>query len=134
MASYVLDTSAIMSVLFDEAGASKVLELLGEASLGDCRISLPFIALMEIEYWLLRRLSNEAERSLLLVQSWPVKVEESSPEWRHQAARLKAGFPLSIADAWIAALAIIQDAELVHKDPQFERIDDLKTLRLPYKG
>jgi len=134
VAAYVLDTSAIMSVLFEEAGASKVLELLGEAGRGDCRISLPFIALMEAEYWLLRRLPKEAEPSLLLVQNWPVKVEESYLEWRHQAARLKASFPLSVADAWIAALAIIQDAELVHKDPQFERIRDLKTLRLPYKG
>ncbi|MCL0057515.1 PIN domain-containing protein [Dehalococcoidales bacterium] len=127
MAAYVLDSSAVMSVLFDEVGAFKVLELLDEASRGNSQISLRFMALMEIEYWLLRRLPKEAERSLLLVQSWPVEVEESYPE-------LKAGFPLSVADAWIAALAIIQDAELVHKDPQFERIRDLKTLRLPYKG
>ncbi|MCL0094837.1 PIN domain-containing protein [Dehalococcoidales bacterium] len=133
MAAYVLDSSAVMSVLFDEVGAFKVLELLDEASRGNSQISLRFMALMEIEYWLLRRLPKEAERSLLLVQSWPVEVEESYPEWRHQAARLKAGFPLSVADAWIAALAIIQDAELVHKDPQFEKIRDLKTLRLPYK-
>ena len=131
MSAYVLDSSAIMSVLFDEAGASKVLELLEEASRGESQILLPFMALMEIEYWLLRRLRDEAERSMLLVQSWPVKVEESYPEWRHQAARLKAEVPLSIADAWIAGLAIIQDAQLVHKDPEFNRIQGLKTLCLP---
>lgn len=134
MPAYVLDASAIMSVLFEEAGASKVMELLEEAGRGDSQISLPFMALMEVEYWLLRRLPKKAELSVFLVQNWPVKVEESYPEWRHQAARLKAGFPLSVADAWIAALTIIQDAELVHKDPQFEKIKGLKTLRLPYKG
>jgi predicted nucleic acid-binding protein len=108
MPAYVLDTSAIMSVLFDEDGASKVLELLEKANREHCRISLPFIALMEVEYWLLRRLPEEAERCMLLVQSWPVKVEESHLKWWHQAAQLKAEGYLSVADAWIAALAIIQ--------------------------
>jgi predicted nucleic acid-binding protein len=92
------------------------------------------MALTEAEYWLLRRLPEETEWPMLLLQSWPVKVEESYPEWQHQAARLKAKGFLSVADAWIAALAIIWDAELVHKDPEFDQIQGLKTLCLSYKG
>jgi len=47
---------------------------------------------------------------------------------------LKAAYRLSFADAWIAATAIFYDATLVHKDPEFEQLEDkLKALKLPYK-
>jgi len=47
---------------------------------------------------------------------------------------LKAAYRLSFADAWIAATAMFYDAILVHKDPDFEQLEDkLKALKLPYK-
>ena len=140
MPPYVLDTSAIMCVLFQEAGANQVtaiLEAAGKAPGKDhLHVLLPFMALMETEYWLMRRLtSREVEHTRLLIESWPGTVWESSPERRHGAARVKATTaPLSVADAWIASLAILQDGELVHKDPEFDRVNGLKMLRLPYKA
>ena len=42
---------------------------------------------------------------------------------------------MSVADAWIAALAQEKGATLVHKDPEFEQIEDaLEVLKRPYKG
>ena len=39
---------------------------------------------------------------------------------------LDQGIPfLSVADAWIAAAALISRAALVHKDPEFEAITQL---------
>jgi predicted nucleic acid-binding protein len=50
------------------------------------------------------------------------------------AGELKARHRLSVADAWIAALARERDAMLVHKDPEFEQIGAmLKMMTLPYK-
>ncbi len=50
------------------------------------------------------------------------------------AGELKAKHRLSVADAWIAALAQERDAVLVHKDPEFEQIETTITmLKLPYK-
>jgi ribonuclease VapC len=50
------------------------------------------------------------------------------------AARLKATFHLSLADAIIAAFAIRHDATLVHKDPEYEALAGLVKLEsLPYK-
>ena len=46
---------------------------------------------------------------------------------------VKATYPLSLADAWIAATAMECDATLIHKDPEFERLASLKEERLPYK-
>jgi predicted nucleic acid-binding protein len=39
---------------------------------------------------------------------------------------------LSVADAWIAASAVLLRATLVHKDPEFEPLD-IPQHRLPYK-
>lgn len=50
------------------------------------------------------------------------------------AAELKAKYRLSAADAWIAALAKENNAILVHKDPEYEQIqNEVQLLNLPYK-
>ena len=139
MPAYVLDTSAIMCVLFGEDGADRVVEILDAAkdeTPGDItHIYVPFLALMELEYWLLRRLSpREMEDTLILVESWPMRVVESTPEWRHAAAHVKATASLSVADAWIASLAILHQGELVHKDPEFDQLLGLRMRRLPYRS
>jgi predicted nucleic acid-binding protein len=98
------------------------------------RVYVAFIALMEFEYQARRRYGPDGtERALRAIQAWPVEVPESDPEWRRAAARLKTRAGLSVAHAWIAALALRLDAELVHKDPEFDRVEGLRHLRLPYK-
>ncbi|MBI1878519.1 MAG: PIN domain-containing protein, partial [Chloroflexi bacterium] len=83
----MLDTSAILTVLNQEDGLETVIALLDQARAGQATIYLPFIALMELEYLLLRKISaEETEYLLTVVQAWPVQVVESSEEWRHQAA------------------------------------------------
>jgi len=51
------------------------------------------------------------------------------------AAEIKAFHKLSVADAWIAALAKERCAILVHKDPEYEQLENyVRTLKLPYKS
>jgi predicted nucleic acid-binding protein len=128
LAGYVLDTSAVMAVLLDESGAAEV----RTAVYGSGHVLLPFIALMEIEYKLLQRKPEIAEASLSILGAWPVEVAESNYAWRRRAARVKSESKLSLGDAWIASLALIIDAELIHKDPEFDAVASLKHLRLPY--
>jgi predicted nucleic acid-binding protein len=127
----VLDTSAVLAVVLGEAPGRTVLDLLREARQGRRRVDLPFLALMESEYKLLRQFRPEEVRSLLaVVRGWPAEVVESTEEWRHEAARIKADGGLSLADAWIAALALLLDAELVHGDPEFDKVTGLRSTRL----
>lgn len=50
------------------------------------------------------------------------------------AARVKATCSLSVADAIVAACALLADAVLMHKDPEFEALAGLITMEpLPYK-
>jgi predicted nucleic acid-binding protein len=128
---YVLDTSAVLAVILREPERQPVVELLQEARSGATAVALPFLALMESEYTLLRRFEpDEVAAALLLVAQWPTSIVESNEEWRHEAARLKAGGGISLADAWMAALATLSNAQLVHKDEEFDKVSDLKSLRL----
>ena len=134
MPGYILDTSAILTVLQDEPGTQTVLELLESARAGDIAVHLPFMALMELEYQSLRRLGpGETHRILGLVSSWPVRIAQSTEPWQHEAAQIKVSAQVSVADAWICSLARLLDAELVHKDPEYDTVTDLQVLRLPYK-
>ena len=134
MSVFVLDTSAILTLLNDEDGQEEVISLLDQARDAAAVIYLPFMALMELEYLLLRKASHEETQYLLaLIQAWRLQKVESDETWRHRAAEVKAVTSLSVADAWIAALALLHDARLVHKDPEFEGVPGLQMLTLPYK-
>lgn len=89
---------------------------------------------MELEYLLLRRVGMEETMAIpAMVTAWPIQVQESTEEWHHQAAMVKARTSLSVMDACIASLALLHQAELVHKDPEFANVTGLPMKRLPYK-
>ena len=143
MAGYVLDTSALLALVLEEPGSMEVLEILGSRVGGEIHengpgdadpppVFLPFMALMELEYRVMQLYGvYEAERKSAMIRHWPVELVESRPRWRQHAARIKAHHRLSLADAWIAALAVLQDARLVHRDPELDAVEGLRSLRLP---
>ena len=134
MADYVLDTSALLTLLKDGDGADEVEAILEACEAGRSRAYLPFMSVMELEYLVLRSSGRaDAEGVLRLLQAWPVEKIESTPEWGRKAAVVKAQGGLSMADAWISSLALMLDAELVHKDPELDALQDLKHRRLPDK-
>jgi ribonuclease VapC len=146
MPVYVLDTSALLTVLNDEEGADAVLGILAaarreEESSEATTVHLPFMALMELEYLTLRVLGQEeTQKVITTVKAWPVELRESTEGWRSEAAMVKATTSLSVADAWICGLARLLRAELVHpgahkvhKDPEYEAVGGLRSLGLPYK-
>ena len=129
MAGYVLDTSAIIAYLYDEDGSDQAEAVI----FGGGEVAVPFAAVMEVEYKLLRELPDDTEERMTAFLDWPVQVIESDSDWRHEAAVIKSRGRLSYADAWIASLALLRDAGLVHKDPEFDSIAELRAVRLPYR-
>ena len=115
---YVLDSTAVLALLLGEPEAVRVADLIEKVQAGEDELLMPFMTLMEVRYRLLRDFPSEASAAGAVVNSWPAHVEESNSRWREAAARVKARGGLSLADAWIAALALMHDAELVHKDPR----------------
>ena len=129
MAGYVLDTSAMITYLYDEQGADTVEEIF----LSEEEVFAPFIAIMEVRYKLLRDFGKDGSAEPLdVLFGWPMKIVESYAEWGEAAAAVKAPGRISLGDAWVAALTLLQDATLVHKDPEFEGVPDLRVVQLPY--
>lgn len=130
-ADTVLDTSAMVAALQGEAGADRVLEILRQARQRRLRLHTSFLCMMEVEYLTIRRFGeSRAEQVTATVLNWPLEVHESTPAWRNRAARIKSRGGLSLADAWIAALALSLDADLVHKDREFDSVPGLRSIHL----
>lgn len=107
--------------------------ILHEAEDETVRVLVPFMAMMEVEYQLRRDLEEEeVEYWLGVIMGWPIEVIESSPDWRTRAAAVKAPGKLSLADAWVAAFTLMEEGDLIHKDPEFDAVPNLRHIRLPY--
>jgi predicted nucleic acid-binding protein len=133
--TFVLDTSALLAFMQDEAGAERVERILMSARERRCAISISFISLAEIYYVSSHESGrSEALEAVVHVKALPLTVVESSERLTLSAGNIKANHRLSLADAFIAATALQTGATLVHKDPEFEQLNKVIRLeKLPYK-
>ena len=131
---WLLDTSALLALRDNEAGADRVGVLLKGAALGEQRCYGCFMSLMEVYYRVWKDEGEQAGRhAYQSCLALPVEWVHESPPLLERAASIKATHSLSFADAWIAASALELGATLVHKAPEFENLPDLIEERLPYK-
>jgi ribonuclease VapC len=128
---WVLDTSALLTLIEDEDGAARVEDLLrGGGAI------VTWVSLLEIPYVSLQRSGRrEADRRYTLTKRLPVRhIEAFDEPTILTAGRFKAAHRLSLADALIAAVAKIEGACLVHKDPEFDALaDEVRLESLPLK-
>ncbi len=129
--TYLLDTSALLTLIEDEPGVDRVEQLLRNET-----VLVPWLALLEATYVSRReRGAEEAQRRYALIRALPAMfLWEVTETIILQASEFKAEYRLSLADAIIASYAASQGAALVHKDPEFEALTDSVRLEsLPYK-
>lgn len=128
---FVLDTSAILTLIEDESGADRVQEVIQEE-----QALIPWMALLETHYISAQeRGKAEADRRYALLKQLPCELlwENNEPTLL-TAASFKALHRLSLADSVIASLAKGWGAVLLHKDPEFEPLSNhLELEALPYK-
>jgi predicted nucleic acid-binding protein len=134
MTRYLLDTSALLTLRDNEAGADRVAEVLGLGGTGSAKCFGCFITLMEIHYRVWKD-EDKAAGQLAYRQclALPIEWVPQSEPLLIKSAEFKALFPLSMADAWIAACAAEQGAVLLHKDPEFKPLPVLQEL-LPLRS
>jgi len=133
---YLLGTSAVLAFYQDEPSAGLVQELFERRDKGDVVLLMSYMRVFELLYLCISRRGLEDAFSLLLTAR-TLGIEELWPDddllW--ETAQLKSEGGLSAADAFIAAGALIRNATLVHKDPQFDRlsstVSSLKLRNLP---
>ena len=132
---FVFDTSAWLTLIEDEDGAETIEGLIRQAESGTVVIMSSFMSYMEVFYISFQeRGSAEAETRLEMMEALPVLRVESNRALATAAGRLKAKYKISLADSWIAALVQESGSTLVHKDPEFDEVTDIRNvLRLPFK-
>jgi len=134
MNKFLFDTSALLTLRDDEPGAERVANVLLSSADGERTCHGCFISLMEVLYRVWKDEGEEAGRNAYRIcQHLPIIWLHESDRLLERAAAIKACFPLSLADAWIAAAALELDCILLHKDPEFEKVSGLKQEHLPYK-
>ncbi len=129
--SFVLDTSALLAFIEQEAGAERVREVILKNS-----IIIPWLSILEVVYISQRELDEEeaVTRYALLKKLDANIIWDADEALLLNAARIKSTHSLSLTDSVIAAIATQHKAILLHKDPEYEPLQDVVEMEiLPYK-
>ncbi len=123
---FVLDSFALMALLQDEPGASKVQQLLERAAKGECELSMTVLNLGEVLYTVESRRGLQASQEVLAaVDQFPIEIVDVDRSLALSAARLKASAGVGYADCFVAALAQALGCTIITGDPDFRRIEDV---------
>ncbi len=123
---FLLDTSALLALHFNEEGADRVEAILRSAEKEQALVFISFVSRMEMLYVIWKDHGRQkAIESIHYLDQLPINIIESNEEILFKAAEVKATIPLSFADSWVAATAIQENACLVHKDPEFDSLKDI---------
>ena len=122
--AYVLDSFAILAYLEGEPGMARVRTLLAEAAKGTLTLHLSVINLGEVLYIVEREQGLvAAQRVLAALDQLPIQVQPAERSVVLAAARLKARYPISYADAFAVVAAQEHRAVLVTGDPEFKSVE-----------
>jgi len=129
--SFVLDTSALMTFIEKETGAERVRDVLLKQT-----IIIPWLSILETVYISQRELGEEEAltRYALLKKLDAEIIWDADEALLLNAARIKSTHSLSLADSVIAAIATQRNAILLHKDPEYEPLQDVLEMEiLPFR-
>lgn len=136
MDRYVLDTSALLTLIENEEGVDYVEYLLIEAAKCEIELFISVISCIEVFYISLQEQSLDiADERIELIKALLLIIEAVDENLIKTAGKIKAENRISFADSCIAALAKEKEAILVHKDPEFEQLKkEIVQKILPYKS
>ena len=123
-AAPVLDSYALLAFLRGEPGADQVAALLEKAGPRDTALHMTEVNYAEVKYMVIRK--DGAARWAEVARELPALPIHFLPATRalaDLAADFKARHKLSLADAFAAALAKHNKAELVTGDPEFKAVE-----------
>ena len=132
--SYVLDSFALIGFLENEKFASRLEKLLKQARKGNTLVYLHALHLGEVYYITLREQNqNMADLAYARIKSFPVRyIDIIDDELLRKAGWLKANYPISYADAFAAAMAIIHKSFLLTGDPEFKKLEKKESISIEW--
>jgi predicted nucleic acid-binding protein len=134
--SFVLDSYALIGYLENESFADRIQDVLTRAKRGAFRLYLHVIHLGEVYYMTLREQGQGlADLAYARIKGLPVRlIDRIDEELLLTAARLKANHPISYADSFAAALAMINNCTLLTGDPGFRSLEKQGIISIEWLG
>lgn len=135
MKKYFLDTSAVLTLLQDEADAEQIVAILSEHIQNKCIAMISVLTLVELYYKFNRKYDvATADKIINNIMALQLIVQDFDHSLVAIAGQFKTTGALSFADACIGALAKNEQAILVHKDPEFATLANfIQQQILPFK-
>jgi len=131
---FVFDSYALIGYLENEPFAERIQHLLIGAKSGSPRLYVHVIHLGEVYYITMREQGQTvADLVYARIKAFPLKIiDHIDEELLLTAARFKAGYPISYADAFAAALATIYNCPLLTGDPELKSLEKEKLIRIEW--
>ncbi len=122
----LLDSFAVLAWVQDEAGAERVGALLTQARRQGTPLLMSVITLGEVYYRVARQRGHPVALQLMRqIEILPLLFYPCDRDLALAAARIKAEFPMSYADAFAVATALREEAAVVTGDPEFAKVEHL---------
>jgi predicted nucleic acid-binding protein len=126
MRNYLFDAFPLLCWLQEEPGYELIDELLTEAETGKSSISMHIINLGEVFYRICRVSGmKRGEEILDKIRLLPIQILSISDEEVMEAAKIKAKYPISYADAFAVAKALQSGATVVTGDPEYKKVSKI---------
>lgn len=120
----VLDSYALIVYFEDESSADQVKELLQQAEERGKSLLMCTVNWGEVYYALSRsKGESKAEESILIIDQLPITVIEINRTIAYQAAKLKARYAAAFGDCFAAALAMVNQGQVLTGDPEFKNLE-----------
>ncbi len=124
--NYLFDAFPLLSWLQEEPGYELIDDLLTEAETGKSSISMHIINLGEVFYRICRVSGiKQGEEILDKIRMLPIRILSISDEEVMEAAKIKAKYPISYADAFAVAKALQSGATVVTGDPEYKKVSKI---------
>lgn len=133
MKRLVFDSYALIAFFRQEPGYQLVRDLLVKMANDEAEGYITTINIGEV-YYMISRKSNQknAEIALDALLRFPLQVVEADLKLSLEAAKLKAKYSLSYADAFAAATTIQKKAVLITGDDEFDNLKSESGFKVQY--
>jgi len=128
--TYVLDSFAILALLNSEQGSDVVADVLRKTETNEVKTLMSWVNVGEVAYIVERRSgAGQVYQVLGNLETTKIDFVDADRTLTLAAAHLKAQYPLSYADAFAAALAMLEKAILLTGDPEFRALEKELTIQ-----
>ena len=132
--SFVLDSYALIGYLEDESFSDRVQHVLTQAKNWSFRLYIHAIHIGEVYYITLREQGRSlADLAYSRIKALPITtIDRIDEELLLTAAGLKAKYPISYADSFAAALAMIKNCPLLTGDSEFKPLEKQEIISIEW--